>query len=70
MNKALPPGANLPIRGRDLLRTPYFGENINPMQRQPFLAGSCFSPDGSVLFVNMQGDGLTLAITGPWQDQV
>ena len=33
-------------------------------------AGSCFSPDGSVLFVNMQGDGLTLAITGPWQDQV
>ncbi|MFT6865139.1 MAG: secreted PhoX family phosphatase, partial [Akkermansiaceae bacterium] len=27
-------------------------------------AGSCFSPDGSILFVNMQGDGLTLAITG------
>ncbi len=32
-------------------------------------AGSCFSPDGSVLFVNMQGFGLTLAITGPWQDR-
>lgn len=30
-------------------------------------AGSCFSPDGSVLFVNMQGEGLTLAITGPWK---
>jgi len=29
-------------------------------------AGSCFSPDGSTLFTNIQGDGLTLAITGPW----
>jgi hypothetical protein len=24
-------------------------------------------PDGSTLFVNIQGDGLTLAVTGPWQ---
>lgn len=31
------------------------------------LAGICFSPDGSVMFVNIQHDGLTLAITGPWQ---
>ncbi len=30
------------------------------------LAGVCFSPDGSTLFVNIQHDGLTLAITGPW----
>lgn len=30
-------------------------------------AGSCFSPDGSTLFVNMQGLGLTIAITGPWK---
>ncbi len=29
-------------------------------------AGSCFSPDGRWLFANMQGLGLTLAITGPW----
>jgi len=29
-------------------------------------AGSCFSPDGSTLFVNIQKPGLTLAITGPW----
>ncbi len=27
-------------------------------------AGVCFSPDGSTLFVNLQLDGLTLAITG------
>lgn len=30
------------------------------------LAGICFSPDGSVMFVNVQDRGLTLAITGPW----
>jgi hypothetical protein len=29
-------------------------------------AGAVFSPDGSTLFVNVQGDGVTLAITGPW----
>ena len=29
-------------------------------------AGATFSPDGSTLFVNIQVDGLTLAITGPW----
>lgn len=30
------------------------------------LAGACFSPDGSTLFVNIQNPGLTVAITGPW----
>ncbi|MEO2003903.1 MAG: alkaline phosphatase PhoX [Candidatus Poribacteria bacterium] len=29
-------------------------------------AGSCFSPDGTTLFVNMQTQALTVAITGPW----
>jgi secreted PhoX family phosphatase len=29
-------------------------------------AGACFSPDGSTFFVNMQAEGWTLAITGPW----
>ncbi|MEM9226817.1 MAG: alkaline phosphatase PhoX, partial [Verrucomicrobiota bacterium] len=29
-------------------------------------AGACFSPDGSILFVNIQQPGLTIAITGPW----
>ena len=33
-------------------------------------AGSCFSPDGSTLFVNMQVQGLTVAITGPWDRRV
>ena len=30
------------------------------------LAGVCFSPDGSTLFVNVQKPGYTVAITGPW----
>lgn len=30
------------------------------------LAGACFSPDGSTFFVNIQEDGLTLAVQGPW----
>lgn len=29
-------------------------------------AGVCFSPDGKLLFVNIQEQGLTLAIDGPW----
>jgi secreted PhoX family phosphatase len=30
------------------------------------LAGSCFSPDGATLFLNIFTPGMTLAITGPW----
>lgn len=33
------------------------------------LAGATFSPDGTTLFVNIQHEGLTLAITGPWQQR-
>jgi secreted PhoX family phosphatase len=40
-----------------------FGKNaLNSSE----LAGVCFSPDGTTLFVNIQTPGLTLAITGPW----
>jgi len=31
------------------------------------LAGACFSPDGSTLFVNIYSPGHTIAITGPWK---
>lgn len=30
-------------------------------------AGTCFSPDGSILFVNLYSPTATLAIRGPWQ---
>ena len=30
-------------------------------------AGSIFSPDGTTLFVNIQGAGMSLAIQGPWK---
>ncbi|MEM9338809.1 MAG: alkaline phosphatase PhoX [Bacteroidota bacterium] len=33
---------------------------------QSEMAGVCFSPSGKTLFVNVQKDGLTFAITGPW----
>ena len=31
------------------------------------LAGVCFSPDGRALFVNLQDEGWTFVVTGPWQ---
>ncbi len=36
-------------------------------QRRTEWAGAVFSPDGQVLFVNLYTPGMTLAITGPWQ---
>jgi secreted PhoX family phosphatase len=30
-------------------------------------AGVCFSPDGRALFVNLQDEGWTLVVTGPWE---
>ncbi len=42
----------------------HLGQNVYSSSE---LAGSCFSPDGQTLFINIQGDGLTLAVTGPWR---
>ncbi|MBI1317662.1 MAG: DUF839 domain-containing protein [Candidatus Hydrogenedens sp.] len=42
-----------------------FGRNADAGNSE--LAGATFSPDGSTLFLNVQSDGLTLAITGPWK---
>ena len=38
----------------------------NRMKGNSELAGVCFSPDGSTMFVNIQTPGVTLAVTGPW----
>ncbi|WP_438041174.1 alkaline phosphatase PhoX [Sorangium sp. So ce128] len=40
-----------------------FARNARSMRE---LSGVCFSPDGKALFVNMQEDGLTLAVMGPF----
>ena len=32
------------------------------------VAGVCFAPDGSTMFLNIYLPGITLAITGPWKD--
>jgi secreted PhoX family phosphatase len=36
------------------------------LRLQTELAGACFSPDGSVMFVNVYSPTMTLAIRGPW----
>jgi len=43
------------------------GENVGFKSE---FAGGVFSPDGSTYFVNIQGPGLTIAITGPWAMKV
>ncbi|HKZ36837.1 MAG TPA: alkaline phosphatase PhoX [Chryseolinea sp.] len=40
------------------------GRNIGSTSE---LAGACFSPSGKTFFVNIQQQGLTMAITGPWE---
>ena len=58
-----------PAPGNRLLRVTPAGE-VSTLARNAAsgseFAGACFSPDGSTLFVNIQGDGLTLAVRGPW----
>lgn len=41
----------------------------NPILKRE-LAGVCFSPDGTTLFLNVQTPGYTVAITGPWEDRL
>jgi len=48
-----------------------FGRNAQqPLPKTPNseVAGVCFSPDGSTMFVNIYLPGMTLAITGPWRN--
>lgn len=41
-----------------------FARNAHPTKSE--FCGACFSPDGQVMFVNVQEPGFTFAITGPW----
>jgi secreted PhoX family phosphatase len=40
--------------------------NVARLRLQTELAGACFSPDGSTMFVNIYSPTKTLAISGPW----
>jgi secreted PhoX family phosphatase len=56
--------------GTNYLRGLTPGGQIFSFARNAFsngeFAGATFSPDGKVLFVNVQRPGMTFAITGPW----
>lgn len=43
-----------------------FVKNIAPGMERTEFAGSCFSPDGKIFFVNLQSVGATFAIWGDW----
>lgn len=43
-----------------------FGHNVGSKSE---FAGATFSPSGKTLFVNIQGNGDTVAITGPWDQR-
>jgi len=43
-----------------------FGKSSKPVGE---FTGICFSPSGKTMFFNIQHEGLTLAVTGPWKNQ-
>lgn len=43
-----------------------FGHSVKPVGE---FTGICFSPSGKTMFVNLQHEGLTFAITGPWRTE-
>ena len=54
------------VRGLDE-RGRIFDLALNLMEGDNEFAGACFSPDGSVMFVNVQTPGVSFAIRGPWE---
>ncbi|MGF1469874.1 MAG: alkaline phosphatase PhoX [Sandaracinaceae bacterium] len=58
--------------GRDFLRLIRGDGEVLTFARNALseseLCGPCFAPDGRTLFINLQEDGLTLAVRGPFAD--
>ena len=56
--------------GDNFVRVVDAGGGVTPFARTALssseLCGVCFAPDGRAMFVNLQGDGLTLVVTGPF----
>jgi secreted PhoX family phosphatase len=50
------------------LRGDYGGHDLAETARKSEWAGATFSQDGAWLFLNIYSPGVTLAITGPWQE--
>ena len=50
------------------LRGHYAGHNLRTTVVNSEWAGACFSANGEWMFVNIYNPGVTLAITGPWED--
>lgn len=44
------------------------GHNLEKTALTSEWAGACFSADGQWMFANLYNPGMTIAITGPWQD--
>jgi len=44
------------------------GHNLGRTALSSEWAGACFSADGQWMFVNLYNPGVTIAITGPWQE--
>jgi secreted PhoX family phosphatase len=60
--------------GGNFLRRVRLDGSVVPFARNALsigeMAGPCFSPDGRTLFVNLQEDGLTIAIRGPFEREL
>jgi secreted PhoX family phosphatase len=50
------------------LRGTYGGHDLASTALNSEWAGATFSHDGAWLFLNIYSPGVTVAITGPWQD--
>ena len=50
------------------LRGEFGGYDLRTTAVRSEWAGACFSADGQWMFVNLYSPGISLAITGPWQE--
>jgi len=62
-----PDGTLFRFARNDVVLTAHSGDDDHDYRSMEW-AGSCFSPDGRWLFVNIQTPGITFAITGPWAE--
>jgi len=64
--RVLKPNGEIHTLARNAMQP--FNPLLAPILGQSEFAGACFSPDGSTLFANIQFNGVTVAIQGPFQE--